>query len=85
MDTEMERRRGGGMECVSRGDGRQCVALAASRQGVVLGSQPATGGEPIQSVVMESKVTVHSCKIAVANCLSKKHEAKKAPIHTNTN
>lgn len=49
------------------------MALAVSLQGVVLGSQPAMGGEPIQSAVMESKVTVHSCKIAIANCLSKRH------------
>lgn len=61
------------------------MALAVSLQGVVLGSQPAAGGEPIQSVVMESKVTVHSCKIAMANCLSKRHRAEKHTYtHTHT-
>lgn len=57
------------------------MALAVSPQGIVLGNQPAAGGEPIQSAVMESKVIVHSCKIAMANCLSKRHAAKK---HTYT-
>lgn len=70
-----------GVGGVSRGDGRQCVALAVSLLGIVLGSQPAAGGEPIQSAVMESKVTVHSCKITLANCLSKRHGAEK---HTYT-
>lgn len=57
--------------CKRRRDGRKCVALAVSLQVVVLGGRPAVGGEPIQSAVMESKVIVHSCKIAVANCLSR--------------
>lgn len=53
------------------------MAVAVSLLGAELGSQPGAGGEPIQSAVMESKVTVHSCKIAMANCLSKRHQAKK--------
>lgn len=56
------------------------MALAVSLLGTVLGSQPAAGGDPIQSAVMESKVTVHSCKITLANCLSK----RQAHIHTET-
>ena len=70
-------------EGVSRGDWRLRVAPAVSLQCVVLGSRPAAGGEPIQSAVMESKVTVHSCKIAMANRLSKRHPAKKHK-HTHT-
>lgn len=61
----------------------QCVAMAVSLHGTVLGSQPAAGGKPIQSAVMESKVTVHSCKIAMANCLCKRHPAERHK-HTDT-
>lgn len=62
---------GGGRDC------RPSVTLTVSLHAVVLGCLPALrgyrGGGPIQSAVMESKVIVHSCKIAVANCLSQKH------------